>query len=988
MFFGGSTNGQWLILLGYLGVNALICAWPMRKELQSLQLARRTGWMSAVNCGLMLVFAMKNTPLAKITGYSYEKLNVFHRWVSLTAFALAVIHTVSVTLTTYRVVPPQTYILLSAENILGMVSMAVWAVMMFSFYVLRKRFYEYFYFLHITLFPAMFVTLMLHNRYAVAPVIAALGVYAIDRAIRQGRWFLHNRNAKKFKAKIEETSDGMVKIKVPRPAANFHWRPGNHVFLRIPEISRFQSHPFTIASVDDGEAEKAQKWLEFLVKPQRGFTKKLHELVADQDQDESEFNFQDDTGEKKELEVETRKKIELVVHIDGPYGSVPDFNTFDRVVLFATGSGITFIMPIALDLKRKGKVKRVDFIWAVQQKSSLESMRDELLEIGSFIDEDEEGTEVRIRLQVTRERPMKKAQSMLERLLGWRRPDELEAQLRKGLKKSMMQSMPNFVQGRTAMFQSTRTFLDPSLPDSSNAYLAGSAAPTPINTPSQSPIKAALSPSPYGYPLAPYRNSHQPSSYSSPALLPQFEHFPSTPATSATPADGAPPPPPPVYMPPYMLPPTPIPGVKFRPSSSPSAFSSFSYRERDVLEEWMFYGRPDVSGVIEGVVAECEREETIGIGVCGVGAFVREVRGAVAHEMKGRYGSFTIVCEEFALRKSKKKMFHYRTEGFNGYSVKYSPFYDSRLACAASANFGLVGNGRVYILALTPNGIVAEKWFDTQDSLYDVSFSEIHENQLVVASGDGSIKLFDISLNDYPIQSWQEHKREVFSVSWNLVDKTNFVSSSWDGTVKIWSPHHPHSLQTIPINSCTYSTSLSPHIPHLLSTVSSDSYLRVFDLRIPNAQKPTILLPVSPQAPAEILTHDWNKYRPDVIATGGVDRIIRTFDLRNPAAPVTEMIGHEYAIRRLSWSPHWADVLISASYDMTVRVWTDGSQAPSGGSGIVGGRIGRMLGVMDRHTEFCAGVDWCLFGGEGWAASTGWDESVWVWDVGGIIGSG
>ena len=56
-------------------------------------------------------------------------------------------------------------------------------------------------------------------------------------------------------------------------------------------------------------------------------------------------------------------------------------------------------------------------------------------------------------------------------------------------------------------------------------------------------------------------------------------------------------------------------------------------------------------------------------------------------------------------------MFEYRTQGFNGYAVKYSPFYDSRLAVAASANFGLVGNGRLYILGLTPNGIVAEKWY-------------------------------------------------------------------------------------------------------------------------------------------------------------------------------------------------------------------------------------------------------------------------------------
>jgi peroxin-7 len=56
-------------------------------------------------------------------------------------------------------------------------------------------------------------------------------------------------------------------------------------------------------------------------------------------------------------------------------------------------------------------------------------------------------------------------------------------------------------------------------------------------------------------------------------------------------------------------------------------------------------------------------------------------------------------------------MLEYRTQGYNGYSVKYSPFFDSRIAVAASANFGLVGNGRVFILGLTPQGIVAEKWY-------------------------------------------------------------------------------------------------------------------------------------------------------------------------------------------------------------------------------------------------------------------------------------
>ena len=137
--------------------------------------------------------------------------------------------------------------------------------------------------------------------------------------------------------------------------------------------------------------------------------------------------------------------------------------------------------------------------------------------------------------------------------------------------------------------------------------------------------------------------------------------------------------------------------------------------------------------------------------------------------------------------------------------------------------------------------------------------------------------------------------------------------------------------------------------------------------------------------PSEILTHDWNKYRDTVLATGGVDRLIRTFDVRNPTGgPVAVLPGHEYAVRRLAWSPHAADVLASASYDMTVRVWSDGSAVgvqppPQPQPNTI--PVGTQLGVMNRHSEFATGVDWCLFGSGGWLASAGWDQRVLVWDA-------
>ena len=99
--------------------------------------------------------------------------------------------------------------------------------------------------------------------------------------------------------------------------------------------------------------------------------------------------------------------------------------------------------------------------------------------------------------------------------------------------------------------------------------------------------------------------------------------------------------------------------------------------------------------------------------------------------------------------------------------------------------------------------------------------------------------------------------------------------------------------------------------------------------------------------------------------------------------------GHDYAVRKVTWSPHLSDVLLSASYDMTCRVWTDGSAHTTENTQdpLMYGGGGKELGRMARHTEFVIGVDWCMFGAEGWCASCGWDERLLVWDVRAIMGS-
>jgi len=265
--------------------------------------------------------------------------------------------------------------------------------------------------------------------------------------------------------------------------------------------------------------------------------------------------------------------------------------------------------------------------------------------------------------------------------------------------------------------------------------------------------------------------------------------------------------------------------------------------------------------------------------------------------------------------------------------------------------------------------------FDTQDGIYDLAWSEIHENQLVSVSGDGSVKLWDVTLDQYPVRKWKEHQREIYSADWNNLRKEVFATASWDQTIKIWAPDRPASISTIHAHAaCVYSALFSPHAPDILASCSSDGYLNLWDLRLPSISPPTASILAHSN---EVLTLDWNKYIPNIIATGSVDRSIKIHDLRMPNRPtvLAALPGHAYAVRKVAWSPHDPTILASASYDMTVRIWEMNglTQKMTGMPPDV-----RARGLHDGHTEFVSGLAWSFFE-PGVLASCAWDQEVHVW---------
>jgi NAD(P)H-flavin reductase len=119
--------------------------------------------------------------------------------------------------------------------------------------------------------------------------------------------------------------------------------PGNHVFLWVPGVRSTESHPFTIISTNP---------VEMVVAAYDGFTRELHAYASQ------------NPGKA------------LLASVDGPYGTVPDFTSFTKVLFIAGGSGASFTFGVAVDLVRKlgeSTGTTIEFVWVMKDQGKFPS---------------------------------------------------------------------------------------------------------------------------------------------------------------------------------------------------------------------------------------------------------------------------------------------------------------------------------------------------------------------------------------------------------------------------------------------------------------------------------------------------------------------------------------------------------------------------------------------------------------------------------------
>jgi predicted ferric reductase len=231
------------------------------------------------------------------------------------------------------------HIMRAQNQIMGIVAGSTLLVILTTAVTVRRISYEAFYIIHILLFMLLIIALGLHRPFlsgkAVYIFIFTASIWILDRLFRLFKigWFAFGNTAS-----VIPLQHGGVRIQLSRSPKNA--APGSHVFLWIPQIRAIETHPFTIISTNP---------LELVVSARDGFTKDL-------------LSFASQNPDAK-----------LRASCDGPYGTLPNFLSFDHIVLVAGGSGASFTFGVALDLIRKAssstKKPVIHFIWVIREQS-------------------------------------------------------------------------------------------------------------------------------------------------------------------------------------------------------------------------------------------------------------------------------------------------------------------------------------------------------------------------------------------------------------------------------------------------------------------------------------------------------------------------------------------------------------------------------------------------------------------------------------------
>jgi NAD(P)H-flavin reductase len=326
------------------------------------------GSFICLNIGFSLLPITRNSLWITTMNFSYNKLINIHKFISVLTLISAVIKVIAV------VVLYNNYRLVSTfSNKMGLVAtIGIIVSSLIANPLIRKYWFELFYYTHRILSVLIIVTMTLHFEICIYYVSPALILYFMDLIIR-----LFNIN-KVIYTKIEnvefkDKNNTCYTFITLSTVKKINTKPGCYFFLSCTDISKFEWHPLSLIS-------KSNNTLVFCIKNmgKKSWSDKIKQFS------DNEFIY---------------KTINL--YLQGPYLHVkPDYmsNNYEYIINIANGIGITPFFTISEDIANNMKInkltsiKKVLFIWIVEDITfllpflhKLETLNDMGIDIKIFV---------------------------------------------------------------------------------------------------------------------------------------------------------------------------------------------------------------------------------------------------------------------------------------------------------------------------------------------------------------------------------------------------------------------------------------------------------------------------------------------------------------------------------------------------------------------------------------------------------------------------
>ncbi|KAF2092307.1 hypothetical protein K490DRAFT_70912 [Saccharata proteae CBS 121410] len=370
---------QMIYLVAYFGMNVAFSViyidWSSA-EAVSHDLRNRTGVLAVMNMLPLFLLAGRNNPLIKLTGISFDTFNLVHRWIGRIVILQALTHTLAwmvpkVNESGWSAVGKS---MAGSQFILwGTIgTVALLIILLQAASAVRHAFYELFLHFHVLLAAASVAGVYIHCQAGGLPQLpiiqGVLAIWVIERFIRLFLIGLRNVGNGGTKAEVSMLPGDalLINLKIARP---WKFATGQHVYLYLPSVGWWTSHPFSLAWSETEEPWTEEKGLSMpseevltttkttmslLVKRRTGFTDKLF----------------------RKAEASPTGKFTTSALVEGPYGH-QDLTSYGTVMLFAAGIGITHQVPHIRNLvaafdNHTAAVRRIRLVWVVQSPEHLQ----------------------------------------------------------------------------------------------------------------------------------------------------------------------------------------------------------------------------------------------------------------------------------------------------------------------------------------------------------------------------------------------------------------------------------------------------------------------------------------------------------------------------------------------------------------------------------------------------------------------------------------